>query len=61
MRNGTIGGSGEAKTIGKERVRNVSLKDKKYNCKEALGIIGTWPWGKRGQGTLRNVRVHFFG
>ena len=41
MRNGTIGGSGEAKTIGKERARNVSLKYKKCKCKEALGIIAT--------------------
>ena len=41
MRNGTIGGSGEAETIGKERVKNVSLKYKKYNYKEALGIIAT--------------------
>ena len=36
-----IRGSGEAKTIGKERARNVSLKYKKCKCKEALGIIAT--------------------
>ena len=55
MRNGTIGGSGEAKTIGKERVRNVSLNYLFSEFKEALGIIATYSWGRRGKGTLRNV------
>ena len=47
--------SAGAETIEKERVRNVSLNYLFSECKEALGIIATYSWGRRGAGTLRNV------